>query len=297
MALTLMLNVQRASSERHKANDYWGDYRLIRRVVQSQATEIWEVAHQRRKQTRAMKIMMPHWAGSRHVIQSLKREYTVGRTLDNPAIIRAFDFGLIDRIAFLVMEFYPAPNLKQWMHQNTTGEQNFSRIILSMASSLAYLHSEDWIHRDIKPDNFLVGESCDVKLIDFNLAKKRSSWLRRLLPIQTKVQGTPSYMPPEQIRGEPQDFRSDIYSFGCVVFELLTGKPPFTGESANDLLNKHLRASVPSPRKNNSEIDPVFSDLLQRLLSKNPDDRPPTMEQVIEQLSHCEIFTAAQKGI
>ena len=290
-----MLTVTRASSERHSANDSWGDYRLVRRVVQSQANEIWEVMHQRRNQAYAMKLMMPHWAGSRHAIRSLKREYTVGRTLEHPAVIRTHAYGLIEQIAFLVMEYCPAPNLKQWMYQPTIGDKNVGKVILSMADSISYFHSQDWVHRDIKPDNFLVNESCNVKLIDFNLAKKNPSLLRRLLPIQSKVQGTPSYMSPEQIRGEPQDFRSDIYSFGCVVFELLTGKPPFTGESANDLLNKHLRAAVPSPKRLNPEIDPIFSDRVQGWLSKQPEDRPSTMDQIIQELSQQEIFTSVQK--
>ena len=290
-----MLTVTRASSERHSANDSWGDYRLVRRVVQSQANEIWEVMHQRRNQAYAMKLMMPHWAGSRHAIRSLKREYTVGRTLEHPAVIRTYAYGLIEQIAFLVMEYCPAPNLKQWMYQPTTGDKNVGKVIRSMADSISYFHSHEWVHRDIKPDNFLVNESCNVKLIDFNLAKKCPSMLRRLLPIQSKVQGTPSYMSPEQIRGEPQDFRSDIYSFGCVVFELLTGKPPFTGESANDLLNKHLRTAVPSPRRLNPEIYPIFSGRLQGWLSKQPEDRPSTMNQVIRELSQQEIFTSVQK--
>ena len=244
-----------------------------------------------------MKIMMPHWAGSRHVIQSLKWEYNVGRTLNHNAIIQTYDYGVIDRIAFLVMEFYPAPNLKKWMHQTSPAGKDIARLVRSMAESLCYFHQQGWVHRDIKPDNYLVGDGEVVKLIDFNLAKKRPSWLRQVLRIQSKVQGTPSYMSPEQIRGEPQDFRSDIYSFGCVLFELLTGKPPYTGESANDLLNKHLRAAVPSPRKFNSEISPQYSDQVQRLLEKRPIDRPHTMEQVLENLSAHKIFTSPERNM
>ena len=244
-----------------------------------------------------MKIMMPHWAGSRHVIQSLKWEYNVGRTLNHNAIIQTYDYGVIDRIAFLVMEFYPAPNLKKWMHQTSPAGKDIARLVRSMAESLCYFHQQGWVHRDIKPDNYLVGDGGGVKLIDFNLAKKRPSWLRQVLRIQSKVQGTPSYMSPEQIRGEPQDFRSDIYSFGCVLFELLTGKPPYTGESANDLLNKHLRAAVPSPRKFNSEINPQYSDQVQRLLEKRPIDRPHTMEQVLENLSAHKIFTSPERNM
>ncbi len=150
----------------------------------------------------------------------------------------------------------------------------------SIIETLKPIDLHDWVFEEGR-----------VKLIDFNLAKKASFWLRRLIPMQSKVQGTPSYMSPEQIRGEPHDVRSDIYSFGCVVFELLTGRPPYTADSANDLLNKHLRAPIPSPKKINEKISPQFAEEVQRLLGKRPDTRPSSMQEVLEKLSSLEIYS------
>ena len=238
-----------------------------------------------------MKIMMPHWAGSRHVIRSLRWEYQVGYRLHHPGIIETYDYGVEDGLGYLVMEFCSAPSLKKWLQQSDSPSSEVSQIVVSMARALCYFHEQGWIHRDIKPDNFLVTEDENVKLIDFNLAKKMPSWLRRLIPIHSKVQGTPSYMSPEQIRGETQDVRGDIYSFGCVLFELLTGRPPYTAESANDLLNKHLRAPVPSPKKINAKISHEYSEEVQKLLAKRPESRPRSMDEVLEHLSLVKIFT------
>ena len=284
-------SVTRASTDRHAANDSWGGYRLDHRIAQSQATEVWEVANLRSKRTCAMKIMMPHWAGSRHVIRSLRWEYQVGVRLKHPAVIETYDYGVEHGLAYLVMEFCPAPSLKTWMQQEDTESKKLSRLVGSMAEALRYFHEQGWVHRDIKPDNFLVPEEGHAKLIDFNLAKKTPSWLRRLIPVHSKVQGTPSYMSPEQIRGEPQDVRGDIYSFGCVIFELLTGRPPYTADSANDLLNKHLRAPIPSPKKINEKISPQFAEEVQRLLGKRPDMRPGSMQEVLEKLSSLKIYS------
>ena len=109
---------------------------------------------------------------------------------------------------------------------------------------MQYLHEQGWIHRDIKPDNFLVNEEGDVKLIDFALAARERKGLGKLFG-RTKVQGTRSYMAPEQIRGKGLDARTDIYSFGCMLYELVSGRLPFTGVSPEELLRKHLYAPIP----------------------------------------------------
>ena len=119
------------------------------------------------------------------------------------------------------MELFAAPNLKQWINQGSRGARAAwpASSSAKAAEGLAYFHSQGWIHRDIKPDNFLMNPKGDVKLIDFALAVRRKGGLARLFAGKTKVQGTRSYMSPEQIRGQPLDERADIYSFGCMVYE------------------------------------------------------------------------------
>jgi serine/threonine protein kinase len=112
---------------------------------------------------------------------------------------------------------------------------------------------------------------------------------------RAKVQGTPSYISPEQIRGQGVDRRTDIYSFGCVLFEMLHGKPPFTATSSNELLNKHLRAKPPSLTVTNKDIDPDFAQFVQQMMAKDPQDRPDSLSDLTRELKLYEVFRTPPK--
>jgi len=116
-------------------------------------------------------------------------------------------------------------------------------IVQQMCEGLGYFHKQGWIHRDVKPDNFMCSEAGDVKLIDFALAEKKKSGLARFFGGKVKVQGTRSYMSPEQILGKALDSRSDIYSLACTIFQLLCGTAPFTGSNPNDVLQEACQSS------------------------------------------------------
>ncbi|KKK74568.1 hypothetical protein LCGC14_2882460, partial [marine sediment metagenome] len=147
------------------------------------------------------------------------------------------------------------------------------------AEGLSYFNRQGWVHRDIKPDNFLVNDDGEVRLIDFALAQRSRRGLSRLLAMKGKVQGTRSYMSPEQIRGGALDARSDVYAFGCTLHELISGKPPFTGATANELLQKHIRSTPPALEASNKNITAEFAQLVRRALSKDPDKRPETVDE------------------
>jgi len=147
-----------------------------------------------------------------------------------------------------------------------------------------------WIHRVINPDNFLVNDEGDVKLIDFALAKRPQSKMAKWLSPRVKPQGTKSYISPEQIRGAVLDGRSDLYSLACTIHELLTGKPPFTGVSTNDLLMKHLRSTPPSLDAVNFNVTPEFAQLLRRSMAKKPDARPKTVDDFLMEFRMIRVF-------
>ena len=183
------------------------------------------------------------------------------------------------------MELFPHPNLKKQIQAGTNLLlPKLQRIVTELALALDHVHARGWVHRDVKPDNILVGDDGQVKLIDFAIASRAAGLVGRLFGGKPPPQGSPSYMSPEQIRGGALDARSDIYSFGCVLFELLAGRPPYTSNDTNELLNKHVSATVPAADKFNANITPSASKYIRQLLAKKPADRPKSMQEVLGQV-------------
>ena len=164
------------------------------------------------------------------------------------------------------------------------------KIVEQAAEGLYYMHTKNWIHLDVKPDNFLVSSEGTVKLIDFTIAEKKKKGLSKLFHSVKVAKGTRSYMAPEQIRKKVCDERTDVYAFGCVLYELCTGKPPYTGDNPNDLLNKHLSASIPSPIVHNDNVTRDFADLVKSMMAKNAENRPPSMWEFLKAYRGIQIF-------
>jgi eukaryotic-like serine/threonine-protein kinase len=273
------------------AQEYIGSYRLVNLIRAGKTCEVWDVANDAKFERRAMKLLTGDAARNREEVAFLKHEYTVAHTFDHPHVIKIYRFGRDRDSYYLLMELFPSPNLKQLIVQGVDELAPIAgECIRQAAEGLAYLHSHGWVHRDVKPDNFLVNSSGDVKLIDFALATRRKTGLARLLAGKSKIQGTRSYMSPEQIRGQPLDERADIYSFGCMVFELLGGKPPFTGTTTNELLNKHLRSPIPPVQAANRNVTDNFANMLRSMLAKKPEDRPQSMREVLNELAVTPVF-------
>lgn len=275
--------------------DRVGSYRLVKQLGRGQYCELWEVERADGERM-AMKLLPPGTYHTRERIGFLKHEHAVGRNLDHPNVIRTDEFVSGASGTFLILELFKAANLKEWIHRGFEPlAAHVEDFIRGAATGIGYLHSQGWIHRDVKPDNFLADEQGLVKLIDFNIAQKRRGALTRLLPGKAKVQGTKSYMSPEQIRGQAVDERADVYSFGCLVHELIAGKPPFTGASSQELLNKHLRSRPPSleaigQRAAGQGVTTQFAGLVQRMLAKEASGRPASMQAFLDEFARTTIF-------
>lgn len=272
---------------------YLGPYRLLHVVKTGQTSQVWAAINDKDQFKCALKTILADFRKDREHLAYMKNEFLVGRTLEHERVIRIFDYGFSQGTPYLVMEYFPYPNMKDII-QRVLDQVGFMlpTIIERAAEGLAYFNEKGWVHRDIKPDNFLVNLEGEVKLIDFALAQRPKGGLAKLFARKTKVQGTRSYMSPEQIRGKALDVRADIYSFGCTIFHLLAAQPPFTGVSSNDLLNKHLSAQVPVVEAYNRNITPEFSRLLQSMMAKSPEARPPAMTEVLRQLKVTPLFKA-----
>jgi serine/threonine protein kinase len=255
--------------------------------------QVWEAKKDGDPERVVVKVINDRYRHDKEQLMHLKHEYEVGKELRHENVIEIRALQTAGDTAYLVMEYFDAPNLKQILW---AGEKwviiELQKIIEEMAKGLAYLHLKGWVHRDVKPDNFLVSRDCDVKLIDFSLAVKiqRGRGLGQLLGMRQKVQGTRSYMSPEQIRGENLDERSDVYSFGCMLFQLVGGKMPFTGVNADDLLNKHLKGPIPTILSYNPDVHPDFNGLVTRMMSKDREKRPENMPMFLREFKQTRMY-------
>lgn len=293
---------------------YLGPYRLLNIVNVGQTSRLWQAYDDTAREYVGIKTLQDHILKDKSQITYLQWEYSVGEKLIHPRIVRVKGFGWDKKIPYLAMEWFFAPDLKQWINRGYMSyAANMKGIFEMMLEALVYFHDQGWVHHDIKPDNFLYldspnqtnpedenesipetdGESepFQVKMIDFALAKKKVSGIGKLFAFKSKtIQGTASYMSPEQILRKPTDGRSDIYSLGCSFFELLTGKLPFTGNSMNDLLQKHISGATPSIASRNRNLTPEVADLIKVMLNKAPDSRPKSALDILSALRGMRMF-------
>ena len=275
------------------AQQFVGKYRLFHLIRGGRYYEIWAVRPPAENTVYAMKWLPkgPHYV--REHINGLKHEYQVGsiaRSSGDHQDLRVRQY--IQRRLHAVGAIQGAkPQAANYLGRHTKNLIT-ARGRSSPIAPLDWLicTSEGWVHRDIKPDNFLLRDDNEVQLIDFNLARKPAGGLSKLFGGKMGVAGTHSYMSPEQIRGQAQDFRADIYSFGCMLHEFFTGKPPFTANSPNELLQRHL-SSKPQPLTVfDKNITPEFAAYVQRMMAKEPKDRPANMKDVMMEIKTQKIF-------
>jgi serine/threonine protein kinase len=280
-----------------RPRDFLGPYRLVRLIRVGHTCQVWEAAKTDDATHYALKVLRPDLRKSKEEVAALKNESECGRSLKHPNIIRVFDHNVEGEAPYIVMEHFEHPNLKLWLRNGPQAVGHLAlKIIEQSAEALFYFHSEGWIHRDVKPDNFLISDEGVVKLIDFAISQRQKTGLAAVLPFgRGKVQGTRSYMSPEQIRNQNLDARSDIYSFGCVLFELLTGKAPFTGSTADELLTKHLTGPIPSVQVANDNVTPEFAAVLRKLMAKKRDERPATMWDFLKEFRQTRVFKVLPK--
>ena len=275
-----------------EAPGYVGPYRLLNVVNTGQTSQIWQAMHDGKRQFFGLKLLLDKYRKDREQIGYLKWEYSVGLKLHHPRIIDIFEYGSDRGTPYLAMEWFSAPNMKNRIRQGVEKIAHLiPQVVVQATEALAYFNLKGWVHRDIKPDNFLVSDTGDVKLIDFALAQRKKGSLAKLFAGKTKVvQGTRSYMSPEQIRGSGLDDRADLYSLACTLFELVSGRPPYTGTSANELLNKHLKAAPPALDAVHKNVTPQFAQILRRAMAKRPSDRHKSVDDFLTEVRIVKIY-------
>ena len=206
--------------------------------------------------------------------QALEREYQAILAVHDPAVVRIFDHGIEDGYEYLAMEYFPRGDLKARMHVGVT-ESEALRFLERIASALGVVHRAGLLHRDLKPPNVMLRENDNVVLIDFGLARQLD--VSHHSTYTGVLRGSPYYMSPEQALGEKLDPRSDLYSLGIIFHEMLTGRKPFVGNSAMEVLQQHVNAAPPHLPSSLSGYAP----LLERLLAKRREERFASAEELI----------------
>jgi serine/threonine protein kinase len=284
--------------------EFIGGYKLRNLIATGQSSQVWEVVETSSGRHLAMKLLLPEAAHNSDHKRMLFHEAEVGLKLVHPNVIKivAQSKDRDPKNFWFTMEFFPAGSLKQRILQKQFDfiKDQAPRVFKQMATALAYMHGSGWLHRDIKPDNMLVNSAGEAKLIDFAIAQRlqKPSFFARLFRKKGKVQGTRSYMAPEQIRGEALDARADIYGFGAAMYEVVTSRPPFRGANSQDLLNKHLYEKVLPPSSLTPELTDDFSNLIVRMLAKRKEDRPMNFHEVLMMSKTMHIYKdpATSKG-
>ncbi|MCH2177888.1 MAG: serine/threonine protein kinase [Mariniblastus sp.] len=282
--------------------DFLGPFQLVRLIRSGTTTQVWEaLRHDDRDGDRerlALKVLNREVRKNKVEIEYLRHEASVGKTLDHANVIQVYGFHNIYSLPFLSMQLFNARNLKIELRERPEEIAiNLPGIIRKSAEGIQHLHEKGWLHCDIKPDNFLADEQGNVKLIDFSIAEKPGKkGLSALLAFgkSKTIRGTRSYMAPEQIRRKPLDVRADIYAFGCVLFELLAGRTPFSATNPNELLSKHLTAPPPNLLAVSSATREL-STLIGRMMAKSPSDRPQSMADFLFEFSKVGVFRAGKR--
>ncbi|MCH7480820.1 MAG: protein kinase, partial [Chloroflexi bacterium] len=213
------------------------------------------------------------------------REAQLVAQLNHPNIVTVHDAGEVDGNPFIVMELVKGHNLHE---ERPEALEDIIAIARQICAALEHAHSHDIVHRDLKPENIVIEPGGTAKLMDFGVARSVASRFSS----EGTIFGTVYYMPPEQAMGSGVDGRADLYSLGVMLYELLTGSLPFEDNDPIAVISQHIHAPIVPPRAKNPDIPPGLNDLVEQLLSKDPDDRPDSAVQVLTALNDPQLLEA-----
>jgi eukaryotic-like serine/threonine-protein kinase len=249
-----------------------GRYRVEARIGAGGMAEVYRGIDGVLDRTVAIKILLPQFARDASFVERFRREAQAAARLNHPNIVGVYDSGADGETQYIVMEFIEGRTLADFMAGGGSFT-SFSAIEVAekVCDALAYAHVAGVIHRDIKPANVMVTRQGVVKVMDFGIARIVAG--PETAPQTSAVLGTAAYISPEQAQGQPVDGRSDIYSLGAVLYEMLAGRPPFTGDTPVAVAYKQVNETPMPPSLVNADVPPQLDAVVMRALAKNPANR------------------------
>src|SRR5271165_4328782 len=264
------------------ANEKLGPYEIIAPVGEGGMGEVYRARDTRLNRSVAIKVLPQSIAADAGRMQRFEQEARSIAALNHPNILAIYDVGVQDGTSYLVMELLEGETLRERLDHGALTVRKAVEVGTQIAHGLAAAHERGIMHRDLKPENIFLTKDGHVKLLDFGLAKDQSGTASAsssdglALTMRTApgvVMGTAPYMAPEQVRGEPMDYRADIFSFGAVLYEMLSGRRAFSGDSSVETMNAILKSDPPELDPASVKISPGLERILRHCLEKNPADR------------------------
>jgi len=234
----------------------------------------------------AVKILAPQFTDDPSFVNRFRREAQAAARLNHPNLVSVYDTGSDDGVHFIVMEYVEGRTLADYLAGGgRIMPQRAIEIAEAVSQALTAAHAQGVIHRDIKPGNIMITPSGDVKVADFGIARVIAG--AETIAQTAAVLGTAAYLSPEQAQGQPVDQRSDLYSLGCVLYEMVAGRPPFTGDSPVAVASKQVLEQPVPPSKLNPDVSPQLDAVIMRTLAKNPANRYGSAEEFRQDLERA----------
>lgn len=256
-----------------------GRYRLDMPLGRGGMGEVWMGVDERLNRPVAVKLLTESAMGDDHSAARFRREARTAARLNHPRIVTVYDFGVSDGRCFLTMELVNGSSLAHELRRRgPLGPARVAAIAAQAAEGLAEAHRQGVVHRDVKPSNLLLDEDNMVKVADFGVARCPSSETTTSTTGAGLITGTSLYLAPEAALGGKAGAAGDVYALGCALYELLAGRPPFTGEHPVAVMCQHVETPPVPPCRVCPGLPEAFGDILLRMLAKTPDERPTARE-------------------
>src|SRR5262245_27840267 len=260
-----------------------GSYEILAPLGAGGMGEVYRARDNRLERAVALKVLPTDFAKDADRLRRFEQEARATSALNHPNILTVHDFGLHEGAPFIVMELLEGEELRAQLDEGALSVRKAIEYAQQIAAGLAAAHEKSVVHRDLKPENLFVTKDGRVKILDFGLAKLRPQKLAggvdseapTLKPLTDPgvIMGTVGYMSPEQVRGQEADHRADIFSFGMILYEMLSGKRAFNGASVADVMSAITRDDPPDLSESNAKISPALDKIVRRCLEKKPEQR------------------------
>ena len=269
-----------------------GNFHFLRRLGRGAMAEVYLAEQCHLKRWVAVKILRPELADDQTYLKRFERKAQAAASLVHANIVQIHEVGHVDGLHYIVQEYVHGQNLRDWLARNGPPLlQQALSIMRQIAAALGKAAEQGVIHRDIKPENIMITTAGEVKVADFGLARvvRESDADATSLTQIGITMGTPLYMSPEQVEGRPLDHRSDLYSFGVLCYHMLTGKPPFVGDTALAVAVQHVKKQPKALEEQRPDLPPALCRVVHQMLAKDPEQRWRSSGELLRELYRIQV--------